>query len=134
MNNSQCLIIGVSFILALFFLSGCQLFTQVGKKLNLYCPGLKVDIVAVSWSGDRSRDVYVSSYDRIFQTKVRAYFEKKENGFTEKENGDFYDITIDDNIVIARNDHILVKIIEKQKGTAEVIFNESTRRIIIIEE
>jgi len=135
MNVSKTVISRTSFLLVLFFLlSGCQFFVEGKKKLNLYCPGLKVNIVEVSWSGSGSRDDYVLGYDRNFQKTVRTYFKKKENGFTEVKNGDFYDIEIDDNHVIDRNDHIVVKIIEKTKGTAEVIFNETTRKIIIIEE
>jgi len=132
---SKNLIISIASLLMFFFLfSGCQIFTAGKKKLSLYCPGLKVDITGFSWSGDRSRDVYVLNYDRDFQKQVRAYFENKENGFVEEKNGDFYDIKIEDNKVIDRNDHVMVKTIEKSKGTAEVIFNETTRRIIIIEE
>ena len=134
MNISKKTVKITSLLALLFFLSGCHLFSEAQKQLNLYCPGLKVDINGVSWSGNGSRNVYVLSYDRGFQKTVRAYFDKKENGFTQEKNGDFYDIKIDDNQVIDRDDHILVKTIVKSKGTEEVIFNETTRKIVIIEE
>jgi hypothetical protein len=134
-NTFRNLIAKTSFFLITFLLlSGCQFYIDGKKKLNLYCPGLKVNISGVSWSGDASKDVYVLSYDRDFQKKIQSYFKKKENGFTEVKNGDFYDIVINDNKVIDRKDQVVVKTIEKSKGTAEVIFNETTRKIIIIEE
>jgi hypothetical protein len=114
-------------------LSGCQIFTAGKKKLNLYCPGLKIGINGINWSLNGGQSVYVLSYNSDDQKKVQAYFENKENGFAEAKNGDFYGIEIDNNPVIDRSDNILGKILEKSKVKAEVILNESTRRIIIIE-
>ena len=135
MNLSMNLFIRITSVLMLIFLlSGCKFFTEGKNKLKVYCPGLNVGVSGVSWSGNGARDVYVLEYDRDAQKKVVAYFEDKTNGFAEVKNGDFYDIEISDDKVIDRNDHVLLKTIEKKKGTAEVVFNETTRRIIIIEE
>jgi len=135
MNISKKLIIRItSLLMLIIILSGCQLFTAGQKKLNLYCPGLKIGINGVNWSVNGGRSVLVLSYDSDAQKKVQAYFEDQANGFAEVKNGDFYDIKIDDDNVIDRNDHVLLKTIEKKKGTAEVIFNETTRRIVIVEE
>ncbi|MBB3056668.1 hypothetical protein [Mucilaginibacter gotjawali] len=118
----------------LFLLSGCKFFTEGKNKLKAYCPGLNIGVSGVSWSGNAARDAYVLEYDRDSQKKVVTYFEDKANGFAEVKNGDFYDIEIDNDKIIDRNDHVLIKTIEKKKGTAEVIFNETTRRIVIVEE
>ena len=121
-------------VLLLFLSSGCKFFTEGKNKLKAYCPGLNIGVSGVSWSGNAARDAYVLEYDRDSQKKVVTYFEDKTNGFADVKNGDFYDIKINDDEVIDRNDHGLLKTIEKRKGTAEVVFNETTRRIIIVEE
>ena len=76
---------------------------------------------------------YVIDYDQSFQESVKAYFENKENGFAEEKEGDFYKLRLDDKPVIDRSDNALGKTFKHAKGNTEVIFNETTRRIIIIE-
>lgn len=121
-------------LLTLFFLtSGCQLFDSAKKKLHIYCPGIKVAINGVSYSVHGSRVVYVLSYDHDSQQSVKTYFEKPENGFHEIRDGDFYTIEMDNNNIIDRNDNIVGKTIKTAKDSTEVVFNESTRKIIFIE-
>jgi hypothetical protein len=135
MNIAKNLKIRITpFLMLIFLLSGCKFFTEGKNKLKVYCPGLNVSVIGVSWSGNAARDVYVLEYDRDSQKKAAAYFEDRANGFAEVKNGDFYDIEIDNDKVTDRNDNVLVKTIEKKKGSAEVIFNETTRKIIIVEE
>ena len=123
----------ITLLTLLFFTSGCQLFDSAKKKLHIYCPGIKVAINGVSYSVHGARDVYVLSYDNSSQSSVKAYFEKPENGFHEVKDGDFYNIEMDNNNIIDGNDNILGKTVKNAKDSTEVIFNESTRKIIFIE-
>jgi len=120
-------------LVLLFCLSGCHLFTEGKRVLNLYCPGLRVDIGGVSYSANGARDFYVLSYDRSFQKQVQTYFAKKENNFTEVKDSDLFDLEMDDEAVIDKTDSIVGKTIDQRKGKAEVVFNQTTRRIIIVE-
>jgi hypothetical protein len=117
-----------------FLLSGCQLFSMGRKKLNEYCPGLKIDIDGVSWSGNGLHNAYILKYDHGAQRKVDAYFENKENGFSPGGGHRFSDIEIDDEPIIDADDNILCKTVDKGKETVTVVFNKTTRRIVIIEE
>jgi hypothetical protein len=135
MKASKRISTGITaFLMLIFLLPGCQIFTAASKKLNLYCPGLKIGVSGINWSANGGRSVYVLTYNSNEQKKVQDYFENKANGFAEEKNGDFYGIEIDNEPVIDRNDNILGKTIEESKVTAEVVLNESTRKIIIIEE
>jgi hypothetical protein len=120
-------------LVLLFFLSGCHLFTEGKRAFNLYCPGLRVDIEGVSYSANGARDFYVLSYDRSFQKQVQTYFAKKQNNFTEVKDSDLFDLEIDDEAVIDKTDSIVGKTIDQRKGKVEVVFNQTTRRIIIVE-
>ena len=116
-----------------FALAGCQFFTEGKLKLANYCPGLKIGIDKMSYSYSAGKTFYAIKYDAPDQGTVKTYFDKKENGFMALKNGDFYDIKMDDAPVIDSSDNILGKIFKHRKGNTEVIFNETTRRIIIIE-
>jgi hypothetical protein len=120
-------------LMPLFLLSGCHLFTEANNKLHLYCPGLKISIDGVSYSVNGSRDAYVLNYDHSFQKQVQTYFENKKNGFEEKTEGDFYDIEVDNDNVIDKNDHVLCKTIKTKTGREDVVFDETTRRIVFVE-
>jgi len=134
MHITRKTLISAIALIALFFIaSGCQLFDSAKKKLHIYCPGLKVAINGVSYSVHGARDVYVLSYDHDSQQSVKTYFERPENGFHEIKDGDFYDIEMDNNNIIDKNDNIIGKIVKNAKDSTEVIFNESTRKIIFIE-
>ena len=117
----------------LFLISGCRLFTEGKKKLDLYCPGLNIDINGVSYSVNGARDVYVLSYDPSLQKRVKNYFELKENNFMEERDSRFFDIEIDDENIMDKSDNVIGKTIKTNKGNTEVAFNETTRRIIIVE-
>jgi hypothetical protein len=117
-------------LVLLFPLSGCHLFDSAKQKLNLYCPGLKIDLSGVNYSVNGARDVYVLSYDESFQKQVAAYFQS--NGFTAV-NNKLGDIEVDDENMVDPNDNMVAKEIKTKKQDVEVVFNQTTRRIIIIE-
>jgi hypothetical protein len=116
-----------------FLLSGCQLFTGAEKRLNEYCPGLKIDINGVNWQGLSPNDVIIVEYNRSFDKKVTTYFGDKNNGFMPDKGRSYSDIKTDDKPEIDDDDSIVSKTINKGKKTATVVFDESTRKIIIIE-
>lgn len=121
-------------ILALFFtVTSCNFIRDGKAKLAHYCPGLKIDISGISYSFHGGKAAYTIDYDSSSQEAVKTYFENKNNGFTEEKDGDFYDIEMDDKPIIDRSDNILAKAFKHPKGKTEVVFNETTRRIIIIE-
>lgn len=122
-----------SFLMLVLLSSGCKLFDSAKQRLHTYCPGIKVALNGVSYSTHGARDVYVLSYDHDSQQSVKAYFEKPENGFHEIKDGGFYDIEMDNNNIIDRSDNIIGKTVKTAKDSTEVIFNESTRKIIFIE-
>ncbi len=117
-----------------FLLSGCQLFTAGQKKLHAYCPGLKVKVDGVNWSGGSAHDIYVLQYDRSDQKKVNAYFADKANGFAVDKPRSYMDIKNGDTQAVADGDSILTKTVNKGKITATIIYNATTRRIIIAED
>jgi hypothetical protein len=122
------------FILTLLFMvSGCQFITEGKQKLAYYCPGLKIATPGITYVFSGGKGSYVIDYEPSSQKEVKAYFEKNENGFTEEKDGDFYNIQLDDKPVIDSTDNILGKTFKHTKGNTEVIFNGTTRRIIIIE-
>jgi len=114
-------------------LSGCQLFTKGRAKLNLYCPGLNIDIDGIGYSVSGAREAYILSYDQNFQKRVKNYFEFKENNFNEEKDNRLYDIEINDEKVIDESDNIIGKTVKTNKGTTNIVFNETTRQIIIVE-
>jgi hypothetical protein len=121
-------------MLALFFIVfGCQFITEGKQKLAHYCPGLKITISGISYAFSGGRGSYIVDYEPSSQQAVRTYFEKQDNGFAEEKDGDFYNIELDDKPIIDRTDNILSKTFKHAKGNTEVIFNKTTRRIIIIE-
>ncbi|HTE00967.1 MAG TPA: hypothetical protein VK668_16865 [Mucilaginibacter sp.] len=121
------------FLLLVFLSSGCQLFDSANKKLYTYCPGLKISVNGVSYAFNGRRDIYSLTYDQSSQKSVKTYFEKPENGFHEMKDGGFYDIEISDNHIIDRSDNILGKTVRNGKDSTDVIFNETTRKIIFIQ-
>ena len=121
-------------LLALSSISfGCKFITEGKQKLANYCPGLKISDPGMTYAYSNGKAFYVIDYDQSSQEAVKAYFENKENGFADEKDGDFYNLTLDDKPVIEKTDNILGKTLKHSKGNTEVIFNESTRRIIIIE-
>ncbi|HTK19645.1 MAG TPA: hypothetical protein VL442_09040 [Mucilaginibacter sp.] len=88
----------------------------------------------MSYAYSSGKTFYVISYDPSSQETVKSYFEKKDNGFTEIKDADLYNMKVDDESVIDKSDNVLGKTFKDSKGSTEVIFNESTRRIIIIED
>jgi hypothetical protein len=121
-------------ILICFLLSGCQIFTQGKKKLNEYCPGLKVGLNGVSWSSGSSHDVYILQYDSGDQKKVNSFFTDKANGFAGDKPRSYMDIKDGEDRAVADDDSILTKAFSKGKTNAVVIYNATTRRIIITED
>ncbi|OCX51890.1 hypothetical protein BEL04_17965 [Mucilaginibacter sp. PPCGB 2223] len=103
------------------------------QELNLCCPGLKINISGITYAYSNGLSFEIFTYDNGSQKQVQDYFTKKENGFTPDKNKDLYDLKEEDNALIDKNDSIVGKTIPKKKGKAEVVFNASTRRIIIIE-
>jgi hypothetical protein len=83
-------------LLSFFVVTGCQFLTKGKQSLTYYCPGLKINISGISYAYSNGKTFYVINYDPSFQQAVKSYFEKKENGFTEIKNGDFYNIKMDD--------------------------------------
>jgi hypothetical protein len=120
-------------LLVCFFLSGCQLFAVGGQKLSEYCPGLSVKLDGISWHNSGSTGVLILQYDPGYQKKVNAYFADKANGFAGDKPRSYMDIKDGDNAAVADGDSILTKTIDKGKKTATVIYNATTRRIIIVE-
>jgi hypothetical protein len=121
-------------LLALFLaFSGCKFLTEGKQKLAHYCPGLQITNPGITYAYSDGKGFYVFDYDQSAQGDVKTYFEKKENGFAEEKDGDFYNIKLDDKPVIDRADNILGKTFKHAQGNTEVVFNETTRRIIIIE-
>ena len=123
-----------AFALVCFLLSGCQIFTEGKKKLNEYCPGLNVGLSGVSWSEGSSHAVYILQYNSSDQKKVNAYFADKTNGFAPDKSRSYMDIKDGDNHAVADGDSILTKSINKGKTNAVVIYNATTRKIIITED
>jgi hypothetical protein len=123
----------VSLLALLFVFSGCKFLTEGKQKLAHYCPGLQITNPGITYAYSDGKSFYVISYDSSFQEAVKSYFEKKENGFAEIKDGDFYNMKVGDEPVIDKSDNFLGKAFKEKKGNTEVIFNETTRRIIIIE-
>jgi hypothetical protein len=121
-------------LLICFLLTGCQIFTEGKKKLNEYCPGLKVGLNGVNWSEGSSHAVYILQYDRSDQKKVNAWFADKANGFAPDKSRSYMDIKDGENQAVADSDSILTKAITKGKTNAVVIYNATTRKIIITED
>ena len=121
-------------LLPFFVVTGCQFVTKGKESLTHYCPGLKLNISGISYAYSNGKAFYVINYDPSFQQAVKSYFEEKENGFTEIKDADFYNIKMDDEPVIDKSDNFLGKRFKDPKGSTEVIFNETTRRIITIED
>jgi hypothetical protein len=117
-----------------FLLSGCQIFTEGKKKLNEYCPGLNVGLNGVNWSEGSSHAVYILQYDGSDQKKVSAWFADKANGFAGDKPRSYMDIKDGEDRAIADDDSILSKSFSKGKTNAVVIYNVTTRRIIITED
>jgi len=116
------------------FLSGCAFFAAAGKKLSTYCPGLNVSLTGVNMSINGGREVTVLDYGNSWQKKVNIYFTDKANGYTGGNQRRYQDLKADDDALVADGDSILSKTIDKNNKTATVIYNVSTRRIIIVEE
>jgi hypothetical protein len=121
-------------LLVCFLLSGCQLFTSAKQRLNTYCPGLKIGLNGVSWSSNRSGDVYILNYSAGDQGRVTAYFADTANRFAGGNARSYMDIKDGDDRAIADGDSIVSKTIAKPHKTATVIYNATTRRIIIIDD
>src|SRR5258708_29074642 len=120
-------------LLVLFFIvSGCKFITEGKQKLARYCSGLKINSPGMTYAFSDGRGFYVIDYDRSSQQNVKTYFEKKENGFVEEKDGDFYNLELDGKPVIDKTDNIFGKTFIHAKGNTEVVFNETTRRILII--
>jgi len=122
-------------VLICVFLSGCAFFAAAGKKLSDYCPGLNIKLNGVSISINDGREVTVVQYGDSWQKKVNTYFTDKANGFAGGDQRKYMTIKAsDDDQVVADGDSILSKTINKNNKTATVIYNVSTRKIIIVEE
>jgi hypothetical protein len=121
-------------LLICFLLSGCQIFTEGKKKLNEYCPGLKVGLNGVNWFEGSSHAVYILKYDGADQKKINSWFADKTNGFAPDKSGSYMDIKDGDNLAVADGDSILTKSFSKGKTNAVVIYNATTRKIIITED
>ena len=121
-------------ILICLLLSGCVFFAAAGKKLSEYCPGLNIKLGGVNISSNNGREVTVVDYDNAWQKKVNAYFTDKANGFAGGNPRRYEDIKAGDDAVVADGDSILTKTIDKGNKTTMVIYNVSTRRIVIVEE
>lgn len=121
------------FCLLLFFLSGCHLFNEGESKLKAYCPDLKIKLSGVGHWLDGSRDVYMLSYNKEFQKRVQAYFTDKNNHFSEEKDSNLFDVEIGDIRVMDKSDNIVGKTINTPKAKVEVMFNQTTRRIIFVE-
>src|SRR5580704_3175638 len=130
---SKITISAAACLLICFLISGCQIFTEGKKKMNEYCPGLKVGLSGVSWSEGSSHAVYILQYDGSDQKKVNTYFADKANGFAAGKPRSYTDIKDGDNQAVADGDSILTKAFSKGKANAVVIYNVTTRRIIITE-
>lgn len=129
-KSAYSLLAMLALCLAVF---GCKFIAEGNQKFAHYCPGLKISNPGMTYAYSDGRGFYVIDYDPSSQGTVKTYFEKKENGFAEEKDGDFYNLQIDDKPVIDRTDNILGKTFKHNKGNTEVVFNETTRRIIIIE-
>ena len=121
-------------LLICFLLSECQIFTEGKKKLNEYCPALKVGLSGVNWSEGSSHAVYILQYDGADQKKVNAWFANKANGFAPDKSRSYMGIKDSENQAVADGDSILTKSFSKGKTNAVVIYNATTRKIIITED
>ncbi len=121
-------------LLAIFFIaSSCNFVGDAKTKFARYCPGLKINTAGISYAYSNGKTFYVISYDQSSQKEVKTYFEKKENGFGENKDSDLYDLKFNDDPAIDKSDNILTKTIKHRKGSTVVVFNETTRRILIID-
>ncbi len=121
-------------LLAIFFIaSSCNFISDAKTKFAQYCPGLQINTTGVSYAYSNGKTFYVVSYNQSSQKAVKLYFEKTENGFGENKDEGLYDLKINDDPAIDKSDNVLTKTFKHPKGSTEVVFNETTRRIIIIE-
>jgi hypothetical protein len=121
-------------LLICLILSGCAFFAAAGKKLSEYCPGLNIKLNGVNISINNGREVTVVQYSDSWQKKVNAYFTDKANDFTDGNPRRYLDIKVNDDAVVADGDSILSRAIDKDNEIVTVIYNASTRKIIIVED
>ena len=112
----------------------CHLFTGAEKRLNTYCPGLKINVNGVNWYGKPSRHIYVVGYDSVDQGKVNNYFADKAHGFAGDNARRYLDINSNDSAAVTNGDSVESKMFPGNKRSATVVYNLTTHRIIIIED
>jgi hypothetical protein len=133
MRKSTCKLF-IPLLTLFFIIIGCNFIKDGKAKLAHYCPGLKINISGMSYAYSSGKTFYVISYEPSSQGTIKSYFENKENGFAEINDSKLYDMKVDDESVIDKSDNFVGKAFKDVKGNAEIIFNETTRRIIIIED
>ena len=121
-------------ILICLLLYGCGFFVAAGQKVSKYCPGLNLKVDGVSWSSTKSRKITVVDYEAGYQKKVDAYFTDKSNGFVGDNPRKYLDLKSSDERAVADGDSILTKSFSKGKTNATVIYNATTRKIIVMED
>ena len=120
-------------VLICLLLYGCGFFVAAAKKVSEYCPGLNLKLNGVSIITNNGRKMTIVAYEDSYQKKVDAYVSDKANGFAADNPRKYLDLKDDDNSVVADGDSILTKSVEGGGRNGTVIYNATTRKIIIVE-
>ncbi|MEZ2335917.1 hypothetical protein AB6735_09780 [Mucilaginibacter sp. RCC_168] len=124
-------------------LSSCHLFDEAKQKLHIYCPGLTISLNGVHIQEHTEADMsdkklFVLSYSSANDQTVDKYFLNCAHGFVNMPNDALFqkeakDVNTNDDKVLNDGDVVVGKTITKTNGQTLVMFNQTQKKIFIIE-
>src|ERR1700749_3895716 len=120
-------------LLICLVLYGCGFLAAPGQKVSKYCPGLNLKINGVNIWSTESRKITVVQYEDSYQGKVDAYFGDKSKGYGVGNPREYLDLKNGEDHAVSEGDSILTATVLGTNVTGTVIYNATTKRIIIIE-